>query len=342
MSDIIVAFSFRNKNYLWFIDHHYVGLISFIISTIILHRLKIRAEKARKLKNITKIRPGGDVIDICLQPDTAYKVISEKLKNAIISMLGIKTPGRYFISPSVLFTGYSVVMTGPIKEYFLNVGARVLITNINDVLKQIALGSAASLAVYQLVVPFLVPLAGAGEVFTSIIVALIILLKSYTNIPCNDWVAILPSMVNPLPSTEVVHYLPEPHYKDTKAIEIYVRSNKDVPIHEFVTTDEQKCVVNEGQNEKSLIQSCYSEKTTKKINDNVLTLDDVKKLDSTGVRKVARPLYDRHKLRLEKHKLKQERFKAKRLAIMEGRKNTEKLTRESNYEEWKNVAQGLI
>lgn len=87
-----------------------------------------------------------------------------------------------------------------------------------------------------------------------------------------------------------------------------------IPVHEFVTSnsDEQVCEVNEGPNANSFRQSCTIKKTTRRIKERILTMDDLKRLDSTEVRKFAKPMYERHRL-------KRERFKAKRLAIMKDR-----------------------
>ena len=94
-----------------------------------------------------------------------------------------------------------------------------------------------------------------------------------------------------------------------------------IPVHEFVASDsdEQVCDVNEGPNANSFKQTCNTVKTTRKIEPEVLRMDDLKRLDSTEVRTTSRPLYDRHLRKRERFKAKQERFKAKRLAIMKNR-----------------------
>lgn len=52
MADIIVAFNFKNKNYLYFINDNYVGLISFLLTLTLLKIIKIRLDKKKILKRL--------------------------------------------------------------------------------------------------------------------------------------------------------------------------------------------------------------------------------------------------------------------------------------------------
>lgn len=70
-------------------------------------------------------------------------------------------------------------------------------------------------------------------------------------------------------------------------------------------------------------------------------MDDLKRLDSTEVRKFAKPMYERYRL-------KRERFKAKRLAIMKNRNKNhaiieaEEPTPTPKHKEWERVAENFV
>jgi hypothetical protein len=170
----------------------------------------------------------------------------------------------------------------------------------------------------------------------------------YMNVPCNEQVAELPSMIGP--GTQIVRYLPKPNYPNPRKIGLYVKSDPEIPVHESVdskhylrtsNSDDQVCEVNEGSNAQSLTQSCIVKTTTQRIEDKILTMDDLKRLDSTEVRRSAKPFYERHKL-------KQERFKAKRLAIMKNRNRNhviieeEESTQAPKHKKWEEVAKNLV
>ena len=311
MADIIVAFNFKNKNYLYFINDNYIGLISFLLTLTLLKIIKIRQDRKKNLKKITNIPPGGNDIDSCLEPNDVSKVLEENLNNALKSMLRINDPGRYFISPSVLFTAYSLIKTEMIKQKLLTIGIRFLITDAQSALKKTVTGINTGLAIAAGVGILNLPglYIGGGSIAVFSLFAYF-----YLKVPCKDQLAPLPSMM--APGGQIVRYLPELNHLNPRAIEFYVVGDRNmkIPVHKFVASDsdEQVCDVNEGPNANSFTQTCNTVKTTRKIEPEVLRMDDLKRLDSTEVRTTARPLYDRHFR-------KRERFKAKRLAIMENR-----------------------
>ncbi len=126
-------------NYLWFINDNYISLGSFIITLTLLKIIKTRAERKAQIQKITNIPPGGDIIDSCIEPDNVYKVIADDLKNALMSMLNIQTSGRYLISPSILFTAYSLIQTSRMKEELLTKGLRFIILDQSHSCKKLLL-----------------------------------------------------------------------------------------------------------------------------------------------------------------------------------------------------------
>lgn len=229
-----------------------------------------------------------------------------------------------------------------IKQKLLTIGIRFLITDAESVIRQAATGTVTALAVGAgigiLGLPWLY--IGGGSVAVLTMAA-----HWYLNVPCNDQLAKLPSMMGP--AGEIVRYLPQPNHLDPQATEFYVVGNRKmkIPVHEFVTSnsDDQVCEVNEGPNANSFTQTCTTVKTMRKIEEKVLTMDDLKRLDSTEVRKTAKPMYERHRL-------KRERFKAKRLAIMADRNENHALIEAEDptptpipkHKEWERVAENFV
>ncbi len=186
---------------------------------------------------------------------------------------------------------------------------------------------------------------GIGVGFIAIVK---IAAQFYMNVPCNQQFAELPSMIGP--ASQIIRYLPEPNYPNPREIRFYVKGDPEIPVHESVdsksylrasNSNDEICVVNEGSTADSFTQSCIVKKTTQQIEEKILTMDDLKRLDSTEVRRSAKPLYQRHKL-------KQERFKAKRLAIMKNRNRNhviieeEKPTQAPKHKKWEEVAKNLV